>query len=79
MKNYFRKWTVLRGIYLAAAIYVLIEGIQMNNWMVIILAGIFSLMPILNVSMCGPRGCTPPRRSYTPTQKMEEVTFEEVK
>jgi hypothetical protein len=45
--------------------------------MFVVLGGIFSLMPLLNIGCCGVSGCnTPIRKSNGNT---EDITYEEIK
>ena len=76
MKNYLSSWNFMRALRLALGIFVIVTGIQEQQWLLAIMGGLFSLMPILNIG-CGPAGCNTP---FTKSNKtMEEVSYEEIK
>ncbi|MDO5636891.1 MAG: hypothetical protein Q4G18_06535 [Myroides sp.] len=77
MKNYLRNWNFMRVLRLALGIFIIVQGIQANQWMFVALGGLFSLMALLNIGCCGAAGCnTPVSKS---NKKVEDITFEEIK
>lgn len=68
----------MRFLRLVIGVVVLIQGIQADEWMLVVLGGLFSLMPFFNLSMCGVGNCEVPQRRSTGS-KLEDVTYEEVK
>lgn len=77
MKNYFKNWNFMRLLRLAIGIYIIVIGIQENNLWFIVLGGVFSLMPLLNIGYCGISSCNVPETKSN--KKTGEITFEEVK
>ncbi|MBX3239122.1 MAG: hypothetical protein KIT80_10100 [Chitinophagaceae bacterium] len=71
-------WNFMRFLRLGIGVFILVQGILMQDWVVAALGGLFSLMPVLNIGCCGAGGCS------VPVQKREgdkagKVVFEEVK
>lgn len=67
----------MRVVRLALGIFIMVQGIQTSNWMFIILGGLFTTMPLLNIGCCGTQGCnTPVSKS---TKKIEDIQYEEVR
>lgn len=71
-------WNAMRVIRLGLGIFIIVQGIQTNEWMFVVLGGIFSLMPLLNIGCGGANGCStsPMPRSGKQT---EDITYDEVK
>jgi len=77
MKGYLRSWNFMRILRLALCIFIIVQGVQVQQWLFVGLGGLFSLMPLLNIGCCGVSGCnTPVRKS---NQKTEDITYEEVR
>ena len=49
MKQYLSNWNLMRLMRLAAGIFILIQGIQINEWIFIVIGALFTLMPLLNM------------------------------
>jgi hypothetical protein len=84
MINYFRPWDFMRYLRLAMGIFIIITGVQVNDWMFVSLGAIFSAMPIFNIGCCGINSCRTVN-CVTPTQnndkmaEIEDVQYQEVK
>lgn len=82
MVNYFRNWNFMRILRLAMGIFVIVTGVQVNDWMFVSLGLIFSAMPIFNIGCCGINTCTTnncaPAKTSTELNT-KEITYEEVK
>lgn len=77
MKNYFRNWNLFRIIRLALGIFILVQGIGSEEWLLAALGGFISVMPILNMGCYGGSTCnTSPASTKT---DLEETTYKEVK
>lgn len=67
----------MRVLRLALGIFIIVQGVQTKEWLFVALGGLFSLMPLLNMSYCGASGC------HTPVSKRrkkgEDITYEEIK
>lgn len=57
MKNYLRTWNFMRVLRLALGIFVIAQGIQSKEWWFVVMGGLFSLMPILNIGCYGVSAC----------------------
>ena len=77
MKSYLRNWNFMRLLRLTMGIYIIYIGIQENNLWFVLLGGIFSLMPLLNIGCCGVSSCSVPNAKYN--KNTDEITFKEVK
>lgn len=67
-------WNFMRIIRLAMGIFIIFQGVQSDQWMFVIMGGLFSLMPLLNIGCNSTSGCRVPI-SKTNTKK-EEITYE---
>ncbi|MGY3054494.1 hypothetical protein ACVWYG_002701 [Pedobacter sp. UYEF25] len=76
MKNYLRNWKFMRVLRLAIGFFIIVQGIQTNEWMLVVAGGFFSLMPLLNIGCCGPSGCNVP--IYKTNKKAKEITYDEL-
>ncbi len=77
MKEYLRNWKLMRVLRLALGVFIIVQGIQAQQWLLVGLGGLFSLMPLLNIGCCGTSGCnTPVRRT---NKKTEDITYEEIR
>lgn len=76
--SYFKKWDIMRVLRLVVGMFIVVQGIQMGDWQLMALGGLFSLMPLFNVGCCGNAGChTMPKLKHN--QKIEDITYEEVR
>lgn len=57
MKNYLRNWNFMRVLRLAMGIFIMIQGLLTNQWLITGLGGLFSLMSLMNMGFCGTSGC----------------------
>ncbi|EEI94323.1 hypothetical protein HMPREF0765_0064 [Sphingobacterium spiritivorum ATCC 33300] len=71
-------WNLMRIVRLALGLLVMVQGFQANEWLLVALGALFSLMPLFNIGCCGASGCNTPvsRRS---SKKIEDTTYEEVR
>lgn len=74
MKNYFRKWNLMRVLRLALGILFIVQGIIAKEWLLAGLGGLFSLMPLLNIGCCSDSGCN----TRIPKSN-KETSYEEVR
>lgn len=75
MKTFLKNWNISRLLRLAIGIAVAVQGILVTDWMLIILGGLFSLMPLMNIG-CGVNGSCSTR--YT-SKDSKDFTYKEVK
>lgn len=78
MINYLRNWDLMRVLRLVIGIIVIAQGYSADQWVVVGLGALFTLLPLFNASMCSVGNCSVPTKK-TRTFKPEEVTYEEVK
>lgn len=80
MKNYIKQWTLIRLLRLIIGIVVIVQGIMINEWLVVGTGAVFSLLPLFNMNLCdvGACGLSPQAQNRSNT-KMDDVTYEEVK
>lgn len=76
MKNYLGNWNIVRMLRLAMGILIIVQGFRTEAISIIILGGLFSLMPLLNVGCCSTAGCNMPVRKNS--KQAEDITYEEV-
>lgn len=77
MKGYLRNWNLMRILRLALGVFIIVQGVQAQQWLFVGLGGLFSLMPLLNIGCCGTSGCNTPIRKSN--KKTEDITYEEVR
>lgn len=76
MKNYLRNWSIIRVLRLTLGIFVIIQGTIQQEWLLVILGVLFSLMPLINIGSCGITGCKAP--VVRSNKKLKEIKYEEV-
>lgn len=77
MKNYLSNWNFMRVLRLALGIFIIVQGVKDQQWLLAIMGALFSLMPIFNIGCGGTSSCaTPTSRS---NRTIEEVSYEEIK
>ena len=77
MKNYLKNWNFMRFLRLGMGIYIVVIGVQENNFWFVALGAMFSLMPLFNIGCCGVSSCSVPNRKSA--KNTNDITFEEVK
>lgn len=77
MKGYLRNWNFMRLLRLALGIFIIVQGVQTKEWLLVALGGLFSLMPLLNIGCCGASGCN--TLVSKSDKKVEDITYEEVR
>lgn len=75
--NILYNWSLSRVLRLGLGIFIIVEGIQTDMWMLIALGALFSLMPLLNIGCCATGNCNivPPNKA----SESADVVYEEVK
>lgn len=66
----------MRVLRLALGIFVIAQGIQSKEWWFVVMGGLFSLMPLLNIGCCGVSGCNTSVAKNN--KKVENKAYEEV-
>lgn len=77
MKQYLSNWNFMRLLRLAAGIFIIIQGANMQEWLLVAAGVIFTLMPIFNLGCCSTSACN--INIQKPGNKKEDIGFEEVK
>ena len=77
MKKYLSNWNIMRVLRLALGVFVIVQGIMDNQWMLAAFGALFALMPLMNISCCGTTGCRIP--NIRGDKKLEKVNYEEVR
>lgn len=75
------RWNLMRLIWLALGIFIIIQGIVTREWIFAIMGGLFALMPLLNIGCCGAAGCNTVNRGMLGARsagKTTEISYEEV-
>lgn len=76
MKNYFRNWNFSRILRLILGVFILVQGIESQEWLLAALGGFIGLMPVFNIGTCG----TACNTSYTSKKgNLDDTTYEEIK
>ena len=75
MKLQVSNWSLMRLIRLATGIFIIVQGIQTNEWPFMVLGVLFSLMPLLNMGCSAAGACK--RTIVNPHEKTEDMPYEE--
>lgn len=78
MKNWMYQWNAMRLIRLAMGVFIIFQGIESNQWLFVLLGGVFSLMPLLNIGCCSTAGCAT-NCFLSKKDNSKETTFTEIK
>lgn len=78
MKAYLRNWDLMRMLRLAVGIFIVVQGITTRDWMITLLGGLFSLMPLLNIGCCGGAAACSNKPVSRSNKKAEDISYEEV-
>ncbi len=57
MKNWLSHWNTMRIIRFAMGLFIVFQGIELNNWLFIVLGVLFALLAVLNLSTCTSGSC----------------------
>ncbi len=57
MKRIFKNWNFIRLLRLAMGLAIMYQGIISRQWIFVFLGGVFSLLPIVNIGICGTNSC----------------------
>lgn len=60
MKQWIKSWNLMRLLRLAMAIAIIYQGIELEQWLFVVIGGLFALMPLMNIGCCGNHGCAIP-------------------
>jgi len=63
---------------LVLGIIVFVQGIQLHQWILVSLGGLFALMALFNLGCCHTAGCNTSYSSRK-TKATKDITYEEVK
>lgn len=76
MKEYLKNWNFMRVLRLVMGVFIMIQAIMAQQWMIAALGGLFSLLPLINIGCCGVSTCG--ISAVKSNEKNEDVTYEEV-
>lgn len=62
MKNYLKNWNLPRLLRLLIGLFIIIQSIYIEQWFLLGVGVLYSLMPMLNISSCGVGKCAVPKR-----------------
>lgn len=80
MKEYLKRWNFMRILRLVLGVVIVVQGIQTQEWLFVILGGMFSVLALLNLSTCGisNSACRTPMNNDNKHQT-DDITYEEIK
>lgn len=71
-------WNLMRALRLAIGVIIAVQGIQASEWMLVVMGGVFALMPLFNVGCCATGNCAMPERPARRNEP-EQIDYEEIK
>ena len=69
----------MRVIRLILGLLIITQGIITQEWSLLILGIIFTIIPIFNKNCCGPSGCEPQPRNRHTKASIKDVSYEEIR
>ena len=75
MKQWINSWNLMRLLRLALAIAIIYQGIEFEQWLFVVIGGLFALMPLMNIGCCGTNGCA---TSLPKSKQNKETTYTEL-
>ena len=70
-------WHAMRIIRFLMAIFVIAQGIETEQWLIVMVGALFALLPLFNVGCCQNNACEIKQK---PNQSnSEEIEYEEVR
>jgi hypothetical protein len=72
-------WSVMRVVRLGFALWMLVAGIQMKDWLFVLFGIGFGLMALTNTGCCSTAGCYTPQKRNTTKAVSEDIEYEEIK
>lgn len=77
-RTIFSNWHFMRWLRLAIGLFIAFQAYELQNGLLVLMAGLFLFQAIGNAGCCGTSGCVvEPKKSRF--QKAEDVEFEEIK
>lgn len=76
MKNFLNNWNIMKVIRLVLGIFIIIQGVIEQQWLLVGLGGLFSLMSLMNIGCCSVSGCNTP--IIKSNKKSGKIEYEEV-
>lgn len=76
MKNYFSNWSFIRLLRLILGIIIFAQGIDANQWLIILLGAFFTILALTNsgCGMTGSCGITSSRKNILQTKVISSNT-----
>jgi hypothetical protein len=75
--KYWKSFDMVRWIRLAIGLFILAQGIMAGDGLIMIMGGLFSAMPLLNIGCCSSGACDIPQRRRI--RDTDDVSYEEVR
>ena len=69
----------MRTLRLGMGIFIISQGILAQEWMLIVMGSLFSLLAVLNIGCCGTSACSTPQPKNNKSVASEEITYQEIK
>jgi hypothetical protein len=76
MKRYFNNWNLIRILRIGLGIFIIVQGVRSADQVLILLGGIFSLMPLLNIGCCT---TAIGKGSSKESTDIQDISYEEVR
>jgi hypothetical protein len=78
MKKILINWDFMRFLRLGIGLWLSYAAITEHQLIIGVMAGLFLIQAIMNIG-CGSKGCNVPFSKNNTNQKVEDISFEEVK
>lgn len=60
MKNYLKNWSLIRFFRLLIGVFIIVQSVYIEQWFLLGVGVLYSIMPLLNISSCGVGKCGVP-------------------
>ena len=73
-----KNWNLLRVFRLFLGVAIAVQGVYTQEWGVLVMGILFTLLSLFNIGCCGAKGCDFQDSNSYNNKKTEEVYYEEV-
>jgi len=72
-------WNMMRILRLGMGLFIISQGILAQEWLLMVMGSVFSILAVLNIGCYGTSACNTPIPKDNKSIAAEEITYEEIK